>query len=60
MLFRSMDDETLRNMRSRAATCRNLARTMVDARTREMLEDMAGEVEADIRRIEADLGGQRS
>jgi hypothetical protein len=47
-----MDDETLRNMRSRAATCRNLARTIGDQRTRKILEDMAGEIEADIRRLE--------
>jgi hypothetical protein len=50
-------DELVRKMRGRVEQCRRLARSTTDARTALILNQMADEGEADIRRIfaEADL-----
>lgn len=48
-----MDLQTIANMRSRVARCRQLADSTTDPRTADILRQMADEGEADIRRIEA-------
>ena len=53
--FSTMDEQTIANMRSRVARCRQLADSTTDPRTATILRQMADEGEADIRRVEADL-----
>lgn len=48
-----MDDVTIARMRARATQCRVLAHNIADKRTEKILRDMACEIEADIRRLEA-------
>jgi len=48
-----MDQETIANMRGRAAMCRRLAKSTNDERATKTLSQMAVEIEADIKRLEA-------
>jgi hypothetical protein len=48
-----MDEQTIFNMRERAAKCRRLADGITDVRTAEALLHIAAEIEADIKRHEA-------
>lgn len=49
-----MSEEVIAKMRARVEQCRRLARTTNDARTAEILRQMADEVEADIAKLEAE------
>lgn len=49
-----MDQEIIANMRARVAKCRSLANATTDPRTAKILNQMADEGEADIRRLEAE------
>jgi hypothetical protein len=52
-----MDEQTIFNMRERAARCRRLAKSITDVGAAEILLQMAAEIEADIKRHEAAQGG---
>jgi hypothetical protein len=49
-----MDDGLLDKMRERAQKCRRLADALIDSRAARELRDMASEIEADIKRMEAE------
>jgi hypothetical protein len=49
-----MDEQILRNMRSRVERCRRLARDCSDERTAKILREMADEGEADVNRVLAE------
>ena len=52
-----MSIDPLDGMRARIAQCRRLAKSTTDARTRDVLNQMAEEGEADLRRLEAERAG---
>jgi len=47
-------EELIEKMRGRVAVCRNLAATVGDPRTAEVLRKMADEGERDLRKLEAE------
>lgn len=47
-------DIVIANMRDRIALCRRLARSITDASAKQSLLKMAFEIEADIKRLEAE------
>jgi hypothetical protein len=49
-----MSDDPLERMRARIAQCRRLAASTTDARTRDVLLQMAEEGEVDLKRLEAE------
>lgn len=53
-----MSEDTIRNMRARSLQCRNLAKTVGDPRASKILMDMADEIEADVRRMEAEASAK--
>jgi hypothetical protein len=52
------DDQLIQKMRARAAQCRQLATYVMDEHTRRVLNHMADEAEADLRKFDADRGTQ--
>jgi hypothetical protein len=54
-----MSDDPLRSMRERAALCRRLAKATTDSQASIALTDMAGEIDRDILRLEAQLRSDR-
>ena len=50
--FGCMNEDVIDNMRSRMERCRRLASMITDKKAIEVLEQMAREAEADIRRLE--------
>ena len=51
MRWRSVDGETIKNIKGRIAQCRRLAAFTTDQRVAAILLQMAEEAEADLRRI---------
>ena len=49
-----MSDDVIANMHGRVEQCRRLAKWAPDDRTFEALNQMADEIEADMRRLEAE------
>lgn len=49
----SMSEETIQHMRERIERCRRLAKATTDERTAEALLQIADEIEADVRQLEA-------
>lgn len=47
------DDAIIANMRGRAEQCRRLAKALTDRRAADVLLRMAEEIDADVRRLEA-------
>ena len=45
-----MDDETFAHMRDRMERCRRLAKSVADRTTAKALEELADEIEADLKR----------
>jgi hypothetical protein len=52
-----MAGDVIPNMKARAEQCRRLARSTHDERAFKILRDMADEIEADIKRLEAPKPG---
>ena len=48
-----MSEETIEHMRERIQRCRRLAKATTDERTAEALRQIADEIEADVRQLEA-------
>ena len=55
-----MGDDPIENMRGRVQQCRRLAGSINDQVTAEILLKMAEDIEADIRRLEAELDNRVS
>ena len=53
-----MSEDLIEKMRRRVAQCRHLAAYVDDEHTRRVLNQMADEAEADLRKFEADSGTQ--